>query len=1170
MRLRRLDLVRYGCFTDFGLDFKAPDAGKPDFHLVYGPNESGKSTLFSAFLDLLFGIEKRSQYGFLHDYRSMRIAASVDSRRESFDVVRLKRDGNSLLDANDRPLPETLLSAPLGALNRASYTTMFSLDDDSLQSGGESILQSEGDLGRLLFSATSGLSDLSLQLDRVREETDAFYRLGGRATALNRLKEELKTLKAAQVERDTNARIFADLQRQADEARRRHEEALATRDQTRLRLVQVQRILRALPIQAELQRLADELEPLDALPEPPVGWHEEAIQLSQDAAAKAAQLRDAETALAVLREELGTLNVDGNLLQRAERIERLKAEEGRYRGADDIPAREADRAGLTRKIADRLLSLGRQADEDARSLLLPAETKGRLQHLIETASALENDLLRAGREGAAARDSLALAEADIAALGAQPDVGNLERIWQRLRGQEMESKRASAEARHLDLQADMQSRIEALRPWQGDLPALAALACPSRGRVETWRQSVADFTEAQRALLRRQHDLTVACESRRAEIASMASSGAVIDDDTAMRARQARDLAWQEHRKGLSSSEPGADSGKAPDLVGSADAFERAMLDDDRVVASRGQQVVALARLREAEMAQARDEAMLAKLAEEGATTTALQKALWLEIAEILAQLGLPVDMLPDDLLQWMERREALLQRRAAFESAEATREALREDVAAGCTALATALTAAGESPTPPHRLADLMDKAEDQLRAAKLLEAKLDSARERLRDCKLEQQRRARELEEAEAAQRQWQEEWAAVLQACWLDSAPLPRKVAEVREILTTLEDLPVLIEKEEDLLRRIRAMADDRDRFITAVKGLTDELGLAFEADKVLEVNDALQKQLTVAQQLDNRRQDRLKQITSADEQLRGAKTSLADNDRRRLEMGSHFGVEGFDELLACLKAAEEKQKLQERHKDTTRRWLATLALTSLDAAQEACACDEVALQAEEAGLQSRLETEEVLATQLYHERHTAEAAITAVGGDDAVARLEEERRTLLLDMGEQATRYLRLKVGAAAAERALQIYRDRHRSEMMTQAAEAFYRITQGRFSKLTTVPNKTGEVLVGIRANGASLLASEMSKGTRFQLYLALRIAGYHEYAQHHEALPFLADDIMETFDDARSAECFRLFAAMAEKGQVIYLTHHAHLRDLAKEVCGESLQLYELPASFQS
>ena len=42
---------------------------------------------------------------------------------------------------------------------------------------------------------------------------------------------------------------------------------------------------------------------------------------------------------------------------------------------------------------------------------------------------------------------------------------------------------------------------------------------------------------------------------------------------------------------------------------------------------------------------------------------------------------------------------------------------------------------------------------------------------------------------------------------------------------------------------------------------------------------------------------------------------------------------------------------------------------------------------------------------------------------------------------------------------------------------------------------------------------------------------------------------------METFDDFRAEEAFRLFAAMASVGQVIYLTHHRHLIEIAREAC---------------
>ena len=51
MRLDRLALAPYGRFADRMLEF-APEAA---LHVVYGPNETGKTTTLSAIGDLLFG-----------------------------------------------------------------------------------------------------------------------------------------------------------------------------------------------------------------------------------------------------------------------------------------------------------------------------------------------------------------------------------------------------------------------------------------------------------------------------------------------------------------------------------------------------------------------------------------------------------------------------------------------------------------------------------------------------------------------------------------------------------------------------------------------------------------------------------------------------------------------------------------------------------------------------------------------------------------------------------------------------------------------------------------------------------------------------------------------------------------------------------------------------------
>lgn len=107
-----------------------------------------------------------------HLYSAMRIGAKLEIGGREHEVARLKRDKNSLVDGNGWPRDETMLTIELGAADRETFHMMFSLDDESLEKGGEAILASHGDLGQLLFSACAGLAEISDRLESLRKKAD--------------------------------------------------------------------------------------------------------------------------------------------------------------------------------------------------------------------------------------------------------------------------------------------------------------------------------------------------------------------------------------------------------------------------------------------------------------------------------------------------------------------------------------------------------------------------------------------------------------------------------------------------------------------------------------------------------------------------------------------------------------------------------------------------------------------------------------------------------------------------------------------------------------------------------------------------------------------------------------------------------------------------------------
>ena len=70
MKLTTLNLKAVGPFTGVVLDLSAGEQG---LHLIYGPNEAGKTSTLRALSHLLFGFPQRSADNFVHPNEQLRI-----------------------------------------------------------------------------------------------------------------------------------------------------------------------------------------------------------------------------------------------------------------------------------------------------------------------------------------------------------------------------------------------------------------------------------------------------------------------------------------------------------------------------------------------------------------------------------------------------------------------------------------------------------------------------------------------------------------------------------------------------------------------------------------------------------------------------------------------------------------------------------------------------------------------------------------------------------------------------------------------------------------------------------------------------------------------------------------------------------------------------------------
>ncbi|MER9173544.1 AAA family ATPase [Mesorhizobium sp. M0955] len=1150
MRLRRLDLIRYGKFTNSTIDFGPKPESGPDLHIVFGLNEAGKSTALSAYLDLLFGIEERSRYNFLHEYSAMRIGGVLELAGSEHTFTRTKQRTNSLLNATGQPVSDVAITAHLAGLSRDAYTTMFSLDDETLEAGGKSILESRGDLGKLLFTASAGLGNASDTLNTLEAEADALYRKQAHGTELALLKKRLVDVKSRRDAIDTLASTYEGLEAERLDAAQQYDRTISDRAVLVARLDTIARYVRAAPMRADIRRKIARLNELPDIASPARTWTGSVTGLIDDDASLRTRLSANIDEVQRLAAKVTAVDEDESILSISERIRGLAESKVRHTAAGfDLPTRRMGLQILNNTVASCLAALGRSSEPDPAALLLPAVTVGVVRAMVEQRSGIATGVRAARDEAAAALDALQAARQRVGEERAVPEPARA-----RL-GSALSKARASGHLAEIRTAREAEDAgtirwevsLARLRPWRGDALALANVAVPSAGHIAAWKTVASELARNTAVLAERLAEYEGNHAMLKAGLDALRASVDVVDDDGAAAIRRVRDDAWATHRAALTGD--------------TADDFAVALARDDIASAGRLAGAADLAEIRATtrELAE-----VAANLSRNGIQRTQLGKDVDTQLLEIRAVardlLGDAVEPSSERLIERIEDQiEARSDALAAWEQIELLRRKAERAADAGeqiRLEMRAALESVGIVSEPGDTLEAIMAIAELFLDRQRKVDAEYAEAL-RMVSSK-EEDLAARRVAVGVAERRE--EEWLAgiveALKGTWLESG---LSASGVGTVLDQLAELSRSLQERDDLQLRIDKMAADRANFLVEV------IAVAVEADEPTKDSEPEQLAIRLAERLERAQRTRetkaslghdLKRLKEARDIL---DNEISAHERRKNEVLGVFGVATLSEVVERDELLRERDGLRAAVADLEEGVVAELAVDGFEEARSILdAIDFDSLTVEKAEGEQRLrQFDEMIQQQLIRQTRAADK-LDAIGGDSAVAHLDAERRTTLLEIEEKAVRYIELKLGIMSAGNALRIYRENHRSGMMARASDAFKLMTRGQYSGLTTQPVKSGEVLIAVQRDGQSKLADALSKGARFQLYLALRLAGYYEFAQFRPSVPFIADDIMETFDHIRSEEVFRLFGEMANTGQVIYLTHHKHLCEIAKAVVPQS------------
>lgn len=204
------------------------------------------------------------------------------------------------------------------------------------------------------------------------------------------------------------------------------------------------------------------------------------------------------------------------------------------------------------------------------------------------------------------------------------------------------------------------------------------------------------------------------------------------------------------------------------------------------------------------------------------------------------------------------------------------------------------------------------------------------------------------------------------------------------------------------------------------------------------------------------------------------------------------------------------------------------------------------------AQRAGARARLEEQR---TALLEERGELGQRLKGLADEDGVAALMDTERELEEQLSAVRREHDRLRLLEQLLLAADRAWRAEHEPDVLKKAGEHLHAFTGGRYRRLAT-DEERGGLEVEDAAGERRSVGAPLSRGTRDQIHLALRLALIDHLDENGERLPLVLDEVLVHWDAARRAAIYAALQTVAETRQVFLMTCHESFANEAAAAFG--------------
>ncbi len=1153
MKLLNLHLIRFGLFTNLDINLAT---GRKRFHVIFGSNEAGKSTVLRAVMGLLFGIPETTLDDHVHKKADLRIGARLEGREgKQLQVIRRKGRKKTLLDIEGNVLDESILTPLLQGVGRELFETMFGLSHEALVRGGQDLLSGKGELGESLFGAGIGVRSIHSLRTSLCDKAEAIFTPGAHKRPLNLALKTFQEAKRKIVQFSLKPKGWEDLQAKLQKARKQLKTLEQERQDVSAALNRLKRLQRALPQVRKQEELIGQKNLLGEVKLVHESSTEERIKaqhILDNADVQVQKLIDEKDQC---ERDLAKLDVPEKLLAREDALEDLRDRLGAHKKAmQDLPALSAEVASDYQDARLFLRELGRVESLDkVDRLRIDVATRARIRALAQKFALLDIAQRKAEKDLIEVDRTLQDLKRQNEKLPRPQDANVLRRIVVSIRKRgDLDTQLHKLTCDIEELEAKAENKLSGILLWKGSLDEIEGIPLPPEETLKRFQTKFRELDKRREHVEAKKTDLVKDLERVDSNLVELEARGTVTSEDELKSVRTARDEIWRQIRNiwidgdPTLADAPGTLAAEYESKVRKADdTADRLWHDADR--AAKHSTLSTERKRYETEYT-----GFGQQLAEIGKDTDLLENQ-WRELWKPARIEPLP----PGEMRGWLDRHEKLADSVAQLRKYKQEQNMLLQEIREFRNQCNQELTKLGQrAPTGNESLSDLLDQAEEVVDSLDATERTRNQVLRDLEKSGTSRENQQKEHERSQEALEQWRSNWGRAVQVIGIDSNAATE---EAEAILNTHSQLFQKIDAGRRDQTRIDRIKSDARQFADGVATLAREFAPDLDGTQAEEAAVKLVNRLKIGKEalkdrdnLNKRLQQILKELNSLKREREGAQATID----RLMESACCNTPE---ELEQVERQSKEYRDIVSKLKDLEEQLLGE-GIPLKELIEQAQAVDPDTLPSEIQRLEGNCNRLVNECDQLREEVGSLKNELGSMDGVQEAADAAVEAQETLAAIRYYVETYTRTKLAALLLDREIKRYREENQGPVLQRAGEILRHITLGAFVGLTSGFGAGDQlILLCIRNNEEKVPVEGLSDGTRDQLYLSLRLASIERHVAHNEPLPLIIDDVLINFDDRRAQATLELLSHISEKTQVLFFTHHARLLELARDSIPKNL-----------